>query len=280
MSERMMLRRALVLCAISALSACAPASNNPDGSAPDAAGSDASASEGGALPMLDNDEGDGADEPLGGESGSGGTDDVGRCRIARTATEASSMLPASSCVDYDMGYMDGAAQMHCTQQMGTWADNERCSTSGAYVASCRFEEMGQVRVVRMYQASRGTALSPAQVQTWCMGAGGTYDGPTVPTNTGRCRVNPSMLIADVTGVRHCVNYDLGYTESAAMSDCSTTFEPFEQCAATALLGGCRYMADGRTRTVWFYLASRSSNVQQDSISSYCESTSGQFVASP
>lgn len=280
MRDRVMFRRALVLCVIAASAACAPAMNNPDSSTPDVAGNDASASEAGSLPPLDNDEGDGADEPLGGETGSGGADDVGRCRIDRANTESGSMLPATSCVDYDMGFVDGAAQMHCTSQMGTWTDNERCSTTGAYVASCRFEEMGQVRVVRMYQASRGTALSPAQVQTWCTGAGGTYDGPMVPTNTGRCRVNPSALITDVMGLRHCVNYDLGYTESAAMGDCSAaTFEPFEQCASTALLGGCRYMTDGRTRTVWFYLANRSSNVQQDSITSYCESSGGQFVAS-
>jgi hypothetical protein len=269
-----------VILASSLFAACAPApvTGNPDGSTPRA---DASTPrEASAPPVPDNDEGAAADEPLGGGDSGGGTDDVGRCRLARPETMASSMLPATSCVDYDMGYMDGAAQAHCAGSMGTWVDNERCPTTGAYVASCRFEESGQVRVVRMYQATRGEALTPSQVQTWCMGAGGMYDGPTVPTNTGRCRVNPSMLIEGQSSVRHCVNYDQGYTESAAMTDCGAAFEPFEQCATSALVAGCRYMAEGRTKTVWFYIASRSSQLTETDVETHCTNTSGTFILRP
>jgi hypothetical protein len=277
------------LLALAMLGCSTPPANNPEAGTPTdsstpprdggGGGSDASTLPD-PEPEPDNDEGAAEDEPLAEQQESGGMDDVGRCAIPRTQTEMTSMLPATSCVDYDMGYMDGAAQTHCTGAGGTWVDGQRCSTTP--VASCRFEEMGQVRIVRMFQASRGTPLTPAQVQTWCMGAGGAYEGPAVPTNTGRCRLNPSPLISEAMGVRHCVNYDLGFTEAGAMSEASrdcpmAMFEPYEQCAATALVAGCRTVAEGRTKTTWFYITSRSSTLTEAQVQAYCEGVGGTYL---
>jgi hypothetical protein len=212
--------------------------------------------------------------------GSGGTDDVGSCRV----TDTNSLIEGTrACVDYDMGFMDGAAMTDCSGRSGAWNDNAACNTSDAsYVASCAYSSNGQDYRLRFYRRFRDTGVTPAQVQAYCAANGATYDGPAVPMNTGRCRVNPTTDIADNTNTRSCTNYDTGYTESAAMNDCGAgTFEAGELCTTSGLLGGCRFEAGGRVRTKWFYAISRGGAVaSRDEITTYCTANSGTFVANP
>lgn len=207
--------------------------------------------------------------------GSGGMDDVGRCSIANSDTAIGG---SQTCIDYDTGYT--GASMACTTAGGNFIANESCVTSGAaYVAACTFTDGTSVSHRRFYRRNRSTAVTPAQVQTWCMANNGTYDGPAVPMNTGRCRVNPASVIAGNTNHRTCVNYDLGYLPAAAMADCgSGTWEPGEICVTSSRIAGCQYMADGRQHTLWVYNINRGDGIPTtDEIMALCTSTMGTYV---
>jgi hypothetical protein len=57
-------------------------------------------------------------------------------------------------------------------------------------------------------------------------------------------------------------------------------EPYEQCATSALVAGCRYTTEGRQKTVWFYIANRDSALTRDDVSAHCESSGGTYVETP
>lgn len=209
--------------------------------------------------------------------GSGGADNIGRCAIADSTAQVSG---SRTCIDYDDGFTAETATANCTAAGGTFTASESCSTSAtSYVASCTVTADSTTRRHRFYLRNRSEGLTPASIETWCNAQSGTYDGPSAPRNTGRCRAAMFDGIEGNDNTRACTDYEQGFSVNDATMGCgSNTFEVGEQCTVSGRLGGCRIATEGRTAAIYLYARTRGGAIASNAqIQAFCESNGGTYL---
>lgn len=225
-----------------------------------------------------------------------GSDAVGSCIGFGSETGTISLASARYCVDYNDGYTEMSAEAHCMGLGGSFRAGMGCDrTNSRLVESCTRTDAGNGATGYFYRLTSTRmvpdppALSADDVRTWCMANGWTPPAAAMetPTNTGSCSFRSASNFVSITdpGVDVCVNYDSGYTTEQAQADCmaqsdvrsgrAPSFAASRSCSAGNATLGCRFTADGKTRSVRYAWGFRSEQPwSADDFNTGCMSAGG------